>query len=91
MWAKSLAAALLGLPLTVGIIGLIALLWPAPLERSTLSWLLMSFPLWVTIMSLTFLFKTGLRAWLWLGGLTTLCFVLIHLSKLLGWAGELPA
>lgn len=91
MWAKSLAAGLLGLPLTVGIIGLIALLWPTPLERSTLSWLLMSFPLWVTIMSVTFLFKTGLRAWLWLGGLTTLCFVLIHLSKLLGWAGELPA
>lgn len=91
MWAKSLAAALLGLPLTVGIIGLIALLWPAPLERGTLSWLLMSFPLWVAIMSLAFLCKTGLRAWLWLGGLTVLFFGLIHLVKLLGWAAEMPA
>src|SRR5690606_39837908 len=28
MWARSLAAALLGLPLAVGVIGLLALLWP---------------------------------------------------------------
>lgn len=91
MWAKSLAAGLLGLPLTVGIIGLIALLWPGDPARSTLSILLMSFPLWVAIMSVAFLFKTGLRAWLWLGGATVLCFVLIHVAKLLGWAAELPA
>lgn len=91
MWAKSLAAALLGLPLTVGLIGLIALLWPGELTRITLPWLLMSFPLWVAVMSVAFLFRTGLRAWLWLGGATVLCFALIHLSKLLGWAAELPA
>ncbi|MFT4257402.1 MAG: hypothetical protein QM599_10655 [Pseudoxanthomonas sp.] len=91
MWAKSLAAALLGLPLTVGLIGLVVLLWPGRLEVVTLPWLLMSFPLWVAVMSLAFLAKTGLRAWLWMGGATLLCFGLIHLAKALGWAAEMPA
>jgi hypothetical protein len=91
MWAKSLAAALLGLPLTVGIIGVIALHWPGELTRVTMPWLLISFPLWVAVMSLAFLARTGLRAWLWMGGGTLLCFGLIQVSRLLGWAAELPA
>ena len=90
MWAKSLAAALLGLPLTVGIIGLLVLLWPGELTRITLPWLLMSFPVWIGVMSLAFLARTGLRAWLWMGGATLLCFALMHGFKLLGWTAELP-
>lgn len=91
MWARSLAAALLGLPLTVGIIGLLVLLWPGELTRITMPWLLMAFPMWIGAMSLAFVAKTGLRAWLWMGGGTLLCFGLIHLVKLMGWAAELPA
>lgn len=91
MWGKSLAAALLGLPLTVGIIGLAVLLWPGELQRITLPWLLLSFPLWVGVMSLAFLAKTGWRAWTWMGGATLLCFALIYTAKGLGWAAELPA
>lgn len=87
MWAKSLAAALLGLPLTVGLIGLVALLWPGRLEVTTLPWLLLSFPLWIAVMSLAFAFRSGARAWLWLGGATLVCFALIHLCKALGWIG----
>ncbi|MFT4179094.1 MAG: hypothetical protein QM612_06480 [Thermomonas sp.] len=91
MWGKSLAAGLLGFPLAVGLIGLIALLWPGRIEVVTLPWLLMAFPVWIGAMSLAFVFKTGLRAWLWMGGATALCFALIHLAKTLGWAAELPA
>jgi len=90
MWGKSLAAALLGLPLTVAVIGLIALLWPGDPVHTTLPWLLLSFPLWIAVMACAFLFRSGLRAWLWLGGATLLCFALVHAVKLLGWA-ELPA
>ena len=90
MWARSLAAALLGLPLTVGIIGLVALLWPGELARVTLPWLLLSFPLWVAVMSLAFLARSGWRAWAWMGGGTLLCFALIHAAKWLGWAAEMP-
>ena len=91
MWGKSLAAALLGLPLTVGLIGLAVLLWPGELQRITLPWLLLSFPLWVGVMSLAFLAKTGWRAWAWMGGTTLLCFALIYAAKALRWAAELPA
>ena len=90
MWGRSLAAALLGLPLTVGTIGLVALLWPGDPHRTTLPWLLMSFPVWTTVMCLAFVFRTATRAWVWMGGTTLLCFGLIHLAKLLGWA-EVPA
>jgi len=91
MWARSLAAAVLGLPLTVGLIGLIVLLWPGPLERITLPCLLMAFPVWIGLMSLAFLSRNGWRTWAWMGGGTLLCFALIHLVKWLGWAAELPA
>ncbi|WP_213603091.1 hypothetical protein [Pseudoxanthomonas japonensis] len=89
MWAKSLAAALLGLPLTVGVIGLIVLVWPGELERITLPWLLLAFPLWVGVMSLAFLARSGWRAWAWMGGGTLLCFALIQGAKWMGWAAEL--
>jgi hypothetical protein len=90
MWGRSLAAALLGLPLTVAIIGLVALLWPGDPMRTTLPWLLLSFPLWIAVMSVAFLFRSGLRAWCWMGGMSLLLFGLIHAARWLGWA-ELPA
>lgn len=91
MWAKSLAAALLGLPLTAGLIGLVVLLWPGELVRHTLPWLLLAFPLWIGVMSLCFAARSGLRAWLWMGASTVLCFAALHLLKLLGWTAVLPA
>ncbi len=84
MWAKSLAAALLGLPLTVGLIGVAALLWPGDPHRTTLPWLLLSFPLWVGVMSLAFLARDGKRAWLWMGGLTLLSLGAVYALKALG-------
>lgn len=90
MWGKSLAAALLGLPLTVGLIGLVALLWPGPIEKVTLPWLLLAFPVWIAAMSLAFLCSSGRRAWLWMGGGTLFFFGMIQLVKALGWAAELP-
>ncbi len=87
MWARWLAAVLLGFPLTVGLIGLIALSWPGDVEIVTLPWLLLSFPVWIGAMSLAFVAKTALRAWLWMGGMTLASFALLHLFKTLGWIG----
>lgn len=81
MWTKFSAAVLLGLPLSVGLIGLLALLMPGPDQQLTLPWLLMTFPLWVAVMALAFLFRNGKRSWLVLGSLTILCFVSIALFK----------
>lgn len=87
MWAKVLAAILLGLPLSAAVIGLLALAWPGRPEIVTLPWLLMAFPLWVGVMSLAFAARTGLRAWLWMGGATALGYGLLHGLQALGWIG----
>lgn len=87
MWARYLAAALLGLPLSVGLIGLAALSWPGDQTITTLPWIMLAFPLWVAVMTLAFVFRTALRAWLWLGGMTVLSFALLYGLKALGWIG----
>lgn len=81
MWGKSTAAALLGLPLSVGLIGLVALLWPGQNNQLVLPWLLMVFPVWIGIMAGTFLFRSGKQAWLVLSIATVSCFALMSLVK----------
>lgn len=85
MWARYLAAALLGLPLSVGLIGLIALAWPGDQQVTTLPWVMMAFPVWISMMTLAFVFKSALRAWLWLGSATVASFALLYGFKALGW------
>ena len=83
--SRSWAAALLGLPLTIGLVGLVALAWPGRQEITALPWMLMVFPVWIGAMSLAFVFGTSRRAWQWLGGATLLCFALLYGLKALGW------
>ncbi len=81
MWGNSTAAALLGLPLSVGLIGLLALLWPGQNNQLVLPWLLMVFPVWIGIMAGTFLFRSGKQAWFILGVATFCSFALLSLVK----------
>ena len=86
MWAKWLAAILLGLPLAVALVGICTLAWPGPLQVHALPWLLMFFPVWIGCMSLPFVFASGLRAWLWMGGATLLAFAVLQALKAAGGA-----
>lgn len=83
MWGKSTAAAFLGLPLSVLIVGLAALL-SSDQATTTLPWLMVFFLVWIAVMTGAFLFKTGLRAWLWMGGLTLAGYVALHFLKASG-------
>ncbi|GHH58836.1 MULTISPECIES: hypothetical protein [Gammaproteobacteria] len=85
MPGKWSAAILLGLPLSTGLVGLIVLLWPGPLQVHTLPWLLLSFPAWIGAMALAFACRSGARAWAWLGGATLLCYAALYAVKALGW------
>jgi len=87
MGARLLAAAVLGLPLTVGLIGLVALAWPGDPRITTLPWVMLTFPTWVAMMTLAFVFKSARRAWLWLGSATVVCFSLLYGLEALGWIG----
>ena len=83
MWGRSTAAVFLGMPLAALIVGVIALL-SGDQKTTTLPLLLMFFPAWVGAMTGAFLFKTGLRAWLWMGGAIVVGFALLHFLKAAG-------
>ncbi|MBJ7312533.1 hypothetical protein ACFOLJ_22735 [Rugamonas sp. CCM 8940] len=83
MLGKSTAAAFLGLPLSTLVVGFIALL-SSDQHSTTLPLLLLFFLVWVGAMIMAFLFKTGLRAWLWMGGLTLAGFAALHFLKASG-------
>jgi outer membrane receptor protein involved in Fe transport len=83
MLGKSTAAAILGLPLAVLLVGFAALL-SGDQASTTLPWLLLFFLVWIGVMTGAFLFKTGLRAWLWMGGVTVIGFAALHFLKASG-------
>jgi hypothetical protein len=83
MLGKSTAAAVLGLPLAVLLVGFIALLSDDQ-KSTTLPLLLLFFLAWVGAMIAAFLFKTGLRAWLWMGGASIVGYTALHLLKASG-------
>lgn len=83
MWGKSTAAVFLGMPLAALVVGFIALL-SGDQKTTTLPLLLMFFVVWVIAMTCTYLFKTGLRAWLWMGGAIIVGFTLLHFLKASG-------
>ena len=80
MLGKSLAAALIGIPLAALLVGMPALL-SSDQHRTTLPLLMLFYPAWVGVMACTFLFNTGLRAWLWMGGMTALGYCALYLLK----------
>ena len=86
MLGKSTAAAFLGLPLAVLMVGLAALL-SGDQARTTLPLLLLFFLVWVGVMTGAFMFRSGLRAWLWMGGATVAGYALLHVLKASGLAG----
>ncbi|MYM82308.1 hypothetical protein GTP44_10130 [Duganella sp. FT50W] len=83
MWGKSTAAVFLGMPLAVLVTGVAALL-SRDQVTTTLPWLLVFFLVWIVAMTCAFLFKTGARAWLWMGGLTLAGYTALHFLKASG-------
>lgn len=69
-FSKTSAGVILGFTLALAFAGLFAWLAPggldAPNKFQIVMWLIA--PIWLTTLSLCFLFFSGVRAWLWLGG-----------------------
>ena len=81
MAAKHWAAVLFGLPLTIALIGILALLFPGEAQRAVMPWLLFTFPLWVLIMALMYLSRSNKKLWLLLTMLAVLSYSLLWLLK----------
>lgn len=81
MAAKHWAALLFGLPLTIALIGILALLFPGEAQRAVMPWLLFTFPVWVLIMALMYLSRSNKKLWLLLTVLTVFSYSLLWLIK----------
>lgn len=73
--SKSIAGLLLGLLLALGLSGLLSLAL-SPLVSTARTQLVMwsVMPTWMAVLGGCFLFRTGARAWLWLGSATALAW-----------------
>lgn len=80
---KSSAGLILGFTLAVAVSGLFA--WAGPGGPSALNkyqmvmWLVV--PVWMGALSAVFLFRSGLGAWLWLGGANALAYGALFLCR----------
>lgn len=79
-WTKSLAGLVLGFTLALGLVGLFAWFGPGGIDADTKvqvnMWLIA--PIWLLILSFSFLFKTGLRAFGYLGSLNILTYIVLY-------------
>ncbi|MGD2117421.1 MAG: hypothetical protein PVG66_03615 [Chromatiales bacterium] len=80
--SKSLAGSLLGFLLGLGCSGLFMLMGPemmANVKVQLAMWLVA--PVWLTVLSMTFLFRDGRQAWIWLALANLLVFSLYFLLR----------
>ncbi|MFB2638026.1 hypothetical protein ACE02P_08355 [Shewanella bicestrii] len=79
-WTKSLAGLVLGFTLALGLVGLFAWFGPGGIDADTKvqvnMWLIA--PIWLSVLSFSFLFKTGLRAIGYLGLLNILTYIVLY-------------
>ena len=84
--SKTLAGCILGIALAFIASSLFALIGPGGLETPNKiqfnMWIVP--PIWMTIFSLVYLFRSGLRAWLWLGSFTVVGAIVLVLVRTLG-------
>ncbi len=80
---KWLAGALLGLPLAIALCTLGILWLPGGWEGGVVLALMLSFVLWVSIISLTLLCQTSRAAWLWLIGGNLVCYGILWAVRLM--------
>jgi len=81
--SKTLAGVIGGFGLAIAASGLLACLTPGALDVQNkfqvAMWLVP--PVWIGVMSTSFMFRTGLRAWVWLGGANLLGFAMFALAR----------
>lgn len=81
--AKSIAGTLLGLLLAIGVsslFNLAATAMPLGVRAQLAMWLVP--PVWFGVLSFSYLFASGWRAWLWLGSANALVFAIATAMRL---------
>lgn len=84
-WSKTLAGCVLGFSLALALMGLFAWLGPGGIEAPNKvqfnMWLVPV--IWMAVFAFVYLFRTGLRAWLWLGAANVAAFSALLVARLI--------
>ena len=86
MWARALAGLFAGFFLAAAATGLVAWLPPGPWQSAIVPSLIAFIPLWMLAALWAFAFRSGVRAWLWLGTAALAGFGLLWLLRATHWA-----
>ncbi len=82
-WSKSIAGCLLGFTFALAVSGVFAWVGPGGIEAPNKvqfnMWIIA--PIWMLILSFSYLFKTGVRAISWLVALNLLAYIILFAVK----------
>ncbi|WP_314107118.1 hypothetical protein [uncultured Stenotrophomonas sp.] len=85
MWARALAGLLAGFFVAAAAAGLITWVPSGPWQAVIVPSMVAFIPLWMLAALWAFSFRTGLRAWLWLGATAASGFGLLWLLRHFDW------
>jgi hypothetical protein len=84
MMTRCLAGTLLGFPLAAALLALALHALPNHGEAWVVPALILFFPLWIAVMAGTYMFRSGVRAWLVLGAANTVAFMTLWAARVVG-------
>ncbi|MGH8075160.1 MAG: hypothetical protein ACREO4_14015 [Lysobacter sp.] len=85
MWGRATAGALPGFVLAASLVALLGRLWPGPWQATLVPGMVAFFPLWIGMAAVAFRFRSGLRAWAWIGGSALATLAVLWLLQATGW------
>ena len=85
MWGRATAGAFPGFILAAALVSLLGRVLPGPWQSTLVPGLVLLFPLWIGIAAVGFRFASGMRAWLWIGGLAMLSLGLLWWVQATAW------
>lgn len=81
MLGRCLAGVLLGLPLSMALVGLFVWFWPGSSQGVVVPALVAFFPVYTGVMGAAYLFRSASRAWAWLAAANVVAFALLWVAQ----------
>lgn len=85
MLSRASAGVVAGFFLAAALLGLGSWCLPGPWQATIVPGLVAFVPLWLGLAGAAFAFRSGLRAWTWLGGLALACSCALWMLRALHW------
>lgn len=85
MWSRAAAGLVAGFFLAAAFIALASWLLPGPWQSTIVAGMIAFIPAWIGAAALAFAFRSGTRAWCWMGALSIAGFALLWMLQAVAW------